>query len=1104
MRGYWKKRVPASVLAVVMLMSMMPAAMAAEHHWSGAWTKDESSHWHACTDAGCSARSDEAAHDFREISNTPATCYQEGRTVYRCTVCDYEQTVTSSATGQHVYDDRWTSDNDYHWHACTTNGCTATSGKESHVARGEGQVKDPTCTEAGQITYTCEICGKTYTRQGSPAMGHSYVNGKCTRCGASNTVSTSGQNISLDVTNSKTVGSTLRTEMNRLFKNATGSNMTRARFTNPSGTSYGRLYTDDDKTSLSSSSYYYYSSSSYGTYPMSGLYFVPGNSRGTYRVSYTAYDENGNTVSGTVSIYNGSSSGSGSTIKYTVKADGEVTFDADDFIDVYEDEYSDSPRWVEFSTDDTLSTSKGTLYFDYDGADEKTFSDSTIDHYRFYISRSKYGDYDLDDLSFVAGSSSRTVTLEYAVYGEDDEYVEGEVEIKVTGSSSSRGDITYEVAPGEEVRFDADDFDDYFQDEYGETLRWVEFYTDDTLDRSVGYIYYDYDGDDEERFDEDDLEDYSFYYSSSRYGDYALDDLSFVAGDDFEDDIVLEFTAYYDEDEYVDGAVVITSSEDTASSSKEGDITYEVAPGEEVRFDADDFDDYFQDEYDETLRWVEFYTDDSMSRSVGYVYYDYDGDDEERFDEETISDWRFYYQDEEDGDYDLDDLSFVAGDDFDEPITLEFSAYYDEDEYVEGELVIAPEGTFSAGQGDIFYYTTYNSNVQINANDIARFFEEEYPNDTLSYVRLGGAPSSGSLYYNYYSASSYGEKRERITSSNYRSFTLHYSPDSTDEYALSELTYIPSGFNYCATIPFTAYGSGSRSVSGTILISVSQKSTVSEVYGVTPRNGSVTFPAAAISMAVNAASGLSLDSIQLLQLPDRTVGTVYEGSGTSTRADTSTRYTYSSGSHRISQLRFVPASGYTGSVEIPYVAYRDGDAIASGVFSLGIVTSIKVFTDVSSSTWCYKYVTELSDADVIDGYQDGTFRPNNNVTYGQALKLIMLATGYQELAPTGSHPFSGYLSRAQRDGLVSGTVDLDAPITRLAVAQIAAKAMDLDTEDLSSVKPFTDTNDVYVQALNAAGIVEGYFSNGTSTYRPGNYLTRGQISAIVWRIQQAS
>ena len=69
--------------------------------------------------------------------------------------------------------------------------------------------------------------------------------------------------------------------------------------------------------------------------------------------------------------------------------------------------------------------------------------------------------------------------------------------------------------------------------------------------------------------------------------------------------------------------------------------------------------------------------------------------------------------------------------------------------------------------------------------------------------------------------------------------------------------------------------------------------------------------------------------------------------------------------------------------------------------------------------------------------------------------------------------------------------------------RITAKAMRLSLSNPSSVKPFTDTGDVYVQALSAAGIVEGYFSNGTSTFKPTNTMTRGQISAIVWRMNRA-
>lgn len=42
---------------------------------------------------------------------------------------------------------------------------------------------EPTCTETGTILLTCTVCGKTKTVTAA-ALGHSYTNGYCTRCGA--------------------------------------------------------------------------------------------------------------------------------------------------------------------------------------------------------------------------------------------------------------------------------------------------------------------------------------------------------------------------------------------------------------------------------------------------------------------------------------------------------------------------------------------------------------------------------------------------------------------------------------------------------------------------------------------------------------------------------------------------------------------------------------------------------------------------------------------------------------------------------------------------------------------------------------------------------
>ena len=833
------------------------------------------------------------------------------------------------------------------------------------------------------------------------------------------------------------------------------------------------------------------------------------------------YDED---VDGTmcIDIAGGSGSSGDVELTYYVDPDDDVELDADDFWDLFDEESREDFEYLEFYSYDDFDDYG---YFEAEDADGDWVQlyDSTLDdgyyYYNWYDTSSSY-DYALDRMTFCADKNADEDTLEFpfTMYGDDNDEVGGTLYIEISEGTgtSSKADFVYQVDPDDDVTLDAEDFYDFFYDEsdYDE-LEYIEFTGYDDFDDygyfgADGYDYDDYVRDYE--LNESDLDDGWFYYDEDEVWDdyeFELDTLTFYADRNADEDtLTFDITMHGIKGDKIDATLAIEIGEGTTSSTTkvDGDIIYEVDPDDTVTFDRDDFWEFLDDETGDDLEYVRF-TDATGLDDWGELYsYDY-YDDRVYFDEGDLDDGYFYYDSKDlvwDDDYTLDDLTFLSYDDADgEVVYLDFTAYGRDDD-AKGTVAIAigDVGGVTAEGGDIRYYTDYSGRVQINANDIARFFEESYPGYTLQYVTLKGAPDYGSLYYNYYGTSEYGTSYSmRITADNCDDMDLYFSPSSS-QYALSELTYVPSGVNYCAQIPFTAYGTGSRSVSGTILISVNL-SEVPDVYGPTPKNTAVTFPAASIYTAVSQASGLGLSSIQLLELPAANEGTIYVGSGTSQRADTSTLYGYSSGSQRISQLRFVPATGFTGSVEIPYVACNSsGTPIASGKLCLGVVEEMEDFSDISSSTWCYKYVLELSDADVIDGYSDGTFKPDNQVTYGAALKLIMLAAGYTEQAPVNSNVFSGYLARAQADGLVSGSVDLDAPITRLAVSQIAAKAMGLSINNLSSVRPFTDTSDPYVQALNAAGIVEGYFDNGTSTFKPYNTLTRGQISAIVWRMEQ--
>ena len=857
-----------------------------------------------------------------------------------------------------------------------------------------------------------------------------------------------------------------------------------------------------------------------GEYRIKGMNYSAGSKADgeTAELAFTLYGDKKGELEGILRIYIGSSGSSKSgTISYSVKSGEEVAFDEDDFQKLYDDSSCTGTfKYVEFDRPSTSEYANGTIYSRYNTRKEVAFSRSDFRGTTFGYSDYADGDYDLSDLSFVADSSftSGSITLSFTLYGgtgsRTNQSTTGTLKITSGKSSSttSRGDITYTVKAGEEVAFDEDDFQKlYDKSSCTGTFKYLVFDRPSTSEYANGTIYSRYGKRNETSFSRSALNGNTFGYSDYADGDYDLSDLSFVADKAFTSgSITLSFTLYGGTgsrtNQSTTGTLKITSGKSSSTTSK-GDITYTVKAGSEVSFDEDDF----QKLYDKssctgTFKYLAFDRPSTDYTSAGAIYSRYGKRNETSFSRSALNGNSFGYSDYADGDYDLSDLSFVADKSFSGSITLSFTLYGGTgsrtNQSTTGTLVITSGNSGSSRSyyvGNIRYSVTPGTALQINPNDIARYFKK-CSGGNLMYVTLTSLPIAGSLYYNYYGTSQYGaSSRTQMTAASAAGRMFAYSPSAKTEYALSELTYIPSGTNYCTAIGFTAYGGNGQSYTGSILISVSTQA-VSEIYSVTTKGTSVSFPATAISSAVSGATGASLSSIQLLDLPATTSGVVYYGSSV---ANTTSQYAYAN----LSQLRFVPNSNFTGSVSIPYVALNSrGTAMAMGQFSIGVVSSVKKFSDVATTTWCYKYVTELSSANIISGYSNGSFQEKNTITYGAALKLIMLAAGYGEQAPTvkGS-TFSGYLAKAKADGLVTGNPKLNGSITRLQIAQIASKALKLSTTNLSNKKPFTDTNDVYVQALNAAGIIEGYFSNGTSTYKPNSTLTRGQVSAIVWRMR---
>jgi hypothetical protein len=173
---------------------------------------------------------------------------------------------------------------------------------------------------------------------------------------------------------------------------------------------------------------------------------------------------------------------------------------------------------------------------------------------------------------------------------------------------------------------------------------------------------------------------------------------------------------------------------------------------------------------------------------------------------------------------------------------------------------------------------------------------------------------------------------------------------------------------------------------------------------------------------------------------------------------------------------------------------------------------VMTFTDVHASDYFYEPVRHLFCHGVISGYADNTFRPNNATTRGQLTKITVLAFRiplYTPPTPTFtdvpiSNPFYVYVETAAFHNIVQGYSDgtfrPDNNVTRGQVCKIVVNAAGWTPIN----PPIPTFSDVpvgsgfyeYIETAYVRGIISGY-SDGT--FRPGNDATRAQICKVVYR-----
>lgn len=108
-----------------------------------------------------------------------------------------------------------------------------------------------------------------------------------------------------------------------------------------------------------------------------------------------------------------------------------------------------------------------------------------------------------------------------------------------------------------------------------------------------------------------------------------------------------------------------------------------------------------------------------------------------------------------------------------------------------------------------------------------------------------------------------------------------------------------------------------------------------------------------------------------------------------------------------------------------------------GSSELGRYSTVTIFPDVKPSHWASSYINMAAKKGVISGFADGKFKPEQTVTAGQAVTILMRGLGYKDENMGGVWPQS-YMAEAGTCGLLksTGITSAYSALTRAQAAKL--------------------------------------------------------------------
>ncbi|MCQ2456840.1 MAG: S-layer homology domain-containing protein [Clostridia bacterium] len=184
------------------------------------------------------------------------------------------------------------------------------------------------------------------------------------------------------------------------------------------------------------------------------------------------------------------------------------------------------------------------------------------------------------------------------------------------------------------------------------------------------------------------------------------------------------------------------------------------------------------------------------------------------------------------------------------------------------------------------------------------------------------------------------------------------------------------------------------------------------------------------------------------------------------------------------------------------------------------IPKLTLFTDVKEGSWYDDAVRFAAGNGIVGGYEDGTFKPNKQMTRAELVTVLWRSEGSPVVNYAGNFKdvkasswFKDAVAWAFENGIVNGTSETafspNAPITREQIAAIffryaQFKGINTDkrSDELKSFPDYGKVHDYAIEPLswaNAEGLIGGNNIGGVNKIDPRGNATRAQVTVILYR-----